>query len=760
MKKYLLLAFTMCFYTSWAINNSDDDDEMVGEVLNKACQQQSISQEITKAYLAILSQLDADNQQKQLNADVLLFEKNQREIPLLLPSKSVGDALRQVDHQWNDFKALAIAPVSKENAVRLLEKNSELLRLTGVLVSQVKNYGRRFIQDEKSNQSYQNVTQLIVVSGSQRLLSQRVVAYGLAALLKLDVPALSDSLAVAQQRLGKSLQTLEQAVENTPEIDYTMVRMAGDWKRLQGICENIDRLSFKDLQEFITIGDDMSNGMNTVSSLYESMMDTELTSLILSNIVNKAGKLRMLSQQVGKAYVAVAMNVDAKTHETQLKNAIAGFNENVRVLREFNSIEGMESAITTVWALWTDYEKIAKEKPSQDGAVLILEKNTPLLQACEAIMTVLQTHIQTLGSKSAKFNREFNQLINKSGRQRMLSQRVALYCMAATWNLNVLDINDQLNEANQQYAASLDALLQMPQNTTEITTKLNEVLTNWTKIQQMCEKSSVTDEEQRAAMLSQSHVLLTEMDAITGLYENLVANMMDTEAMNKAGRQRMLSQRIPQHYIALLMKVDVEAHQKQLAKDRQLFESQLTELLAFNNNKEMKTSLNAAADIWSKYETILDQTPNEAGLKELLALNNDLLRHCENAVAALEKANPTTAKANALINLSGRQRMYSQRIATYYLAYIHSGKQNSDYRQTAIQAIDDFGKGLTYFSSLKTNNAYVQTKLAAIQWQWDKLNRYKAQLDEPDFYQIWLITDFLLAESEALTKAYEIMLVQ
>jgi nitrate/nitrite-specific signal transduction histidine kinase len=144
-----------------------------------------------------------------------------------------------------------------------------------------------------------------------------------------------------------------------------------------------------------------------------------------------------------------------------------------------------------------------------------------------------------------------------------------------------------------------------------------------------------------------------------------VADLND--AINKAGRQRMLSQRASKAYLALVQKVESRNAQQVLDKSISLFERQLGELKAFAPSPAIRTTYESLDSAWSAFKNELtDAAPSMEEAARVVKLDATVLALANQGTAQYEAA--SGKPVGKLVNIAGRQRMLSQRMAKFYLA--------------------------------------------------------------------------------------------
>jgi len=188
-------------------------------------------------------------------------------------------------------------------------------------------------------------------------------------------------------------------------------------------------------------------------------------------------------------------------------------------------------------------------------------------------------------------------------------------------------------------------------------------------------------------------------------------------AINKAGRQRMLSQRILFTYCQAGLGVMSDVAQQRLSESVALFDLQLAELKGFAPTLEVRDTLAQVEEIWVPFKEIARQPPSREGAKRLLFWNDDLLFATDKVVRLLQDLSDQPYAR--LVNIAGRQRMLSQRAAKFYMLREWDFDKPS-IRDEMERARNEFSGALAALRAAPENTGEILAALneAELSWTW------------------------------------------
>ena len=226
-------------------------------------------------------------------------------------------------------------------------------------------------------------------------------------------------------------------------------------------------------------------------------------------VIDVAGRQRMLTQRMIKAYCQVGLAVTPEVSRDQLGRAASRFAEELARLKRGAPNAAVRQAAQRVEKLWLPFHEAVVGPVARDKANRLDTQGESLLKASHELVMALQ---EAAGTRHAR-------LVNIAGRQRMLSQRLAKYYMLRVWGLDTPAMREEMEAAANEFSGALGTLQSAAENTPAIARELDAVALQWEWFRRALELQGA--ESYAFVVADASEAILNSMDLVTARYAAL-----------------------------------------------------------------------------------------------------------------------------------------------------------------------------------------------------------------------------------------------
>lgn len=266
---------------------------------------------------------------------------------------------------------------------------------------------------------------------------------------------------------------------------------------------------------------------------------------------------------------------------------------------------------------------------------------------------------------AAVSNEQWGVIMNLSGRQRMLSQKMTKEALLATSGINAEENRKNLKETMNAFEKVLkglrdgDASLNLPAcENEEITAKLDKINLLFDEMVPLLSKVSeggVLTPIELPVLAKLNLPILTTMDSTVKMFEQEAGKVLTKDpalalVINLSGKQRMLTQKMSKEALLMYLKIDMVSNSKMLRDTASLFDRTLKGLkdgdselgLPKTEDPGIVSQLDLVGSFWSVVKPLVEKTSNidnyvskeeAAAVVELL---NTILKEMDKAVKMYE----------------------------------------------------------------------------------------------------------------------------
>ncbi len=234
------------------------------------------------------------------------------------------------------------------------------------------------------------------------------------------------------------------------------------------------------------------------------------------------------------------------------------------------------------------------------------------------------------------------------------------------------------------------------------------------------------------------------------------AELALSTAINRTARFRALSQRIAKAYCQIHLNVLPEQSRAVLASARKLVHSGFADLAQAQWSPELSAQLLQVQALAQGLEALLVQPPSKESVAAVALQADKMLLSADVATQSLEKlANTNTAR---LVNMAGRQRMLSQRMAKNY-SLVAAGLSSQAMANQMISDATQFKQALVILGAAPVSSLGIRNELALGESQWVFFDAaLQRQPDARGLQAVATTSERLLEVMDKVTGMYDMAL--
>ncbi|OEC33426.1 hypothetical protein A7D25_18850 [Pseudomonas sp. 21C1] len=223
--------------------------------------------------------------------------------------------------------------------------------------------------------------------------------------------------------------------------------------------------------------------------------------------MNMVALQRSLGQIVAKDYLMIGSGVKVDDASKQLTDTMALFEDHHAQLKAYAPNDAIRAALDKVERTWSEYRVLVTATPDKAQAPAVLAKAEELVQQCQQATDLFEQLNGDAASRS----------INRSGWNRVLTQRSAMFYMARAWGVEAPGLDESFEASVKEFGLIMQELQAAGAPNAEIADALRKTDARW----QFASKAFASKEFVPTIVAINAEALFRQLNEMTRLYAGL-----------------------------------------------------------------------------------------------------------------------------------------------------------------------------------------------------------------------------------------------
>jgi len=228
--------------------------------------------------------------------------------------------------------------------------------------------------------------------------------------------------------------------------------------------------------------------------------------------MNMAGLQRSLGQIMAKDYMMIGSDVKVDDATKQLNTSVARFEDHHAKLKAHPTNSEVQAALAQVEVIWMAYRPMVTATPDKAQAPAVLAKAEELVKQTQHVTDLFEKHNGDAASHS----------INRSGWNRVLTQRTAMFYMARAWGVQAPNLDANFEASVQEFDQIMKELQAAGAPNQEIAAALRKTDARW----QFATKAFASKEFVPTIVAVNAESMFRQLNEMTRLYAGLKGDQL------------------------------------------------------------------------------------------------------------------------------------------------------------------------------------------------------------------------------------------